>query len=120
MSLTRVSKEGKLHTSYAIGGQTALPIPMEYMRHRGLEKGQALYAHTKRVGNLVVFCYSESNPNKESSLKPETRKIQLHGERQFRINMPPSFYTAMNHSPGDKYEVYHDQEGTLIYEKVDQ
>ena len=116
--LTRVSKEGKLHTSFAVGGQTALPIPMEYVQYRGLEKGQELYAHVKKIGDMTVFCYSEANPDPESAVTL-TRKIQ-HTARMFRINMPPLFYTAMNHSPGDKYEVYHDQEGTLIYEKVNQ
>lgn len=119
MSLIRVSREGKTVSEMAIGGQSALTIPMEYMHYRGLEKGQRLFPYVKKIGSLIVFCYSEFDPSTGSDVTI-TRSIIAHGSNQYRINMPGFFYTAMNHAPGDRYEVYHDGEGTLIYEKVDQ
>jgi hypothetical protein len=120
MSLTRVSREGKTVTEQAIGGQLALSIPFDYIKYRGLKKGQRLYAHIKKIGDKIVFCYSEFNPEGSTGAAPELRSIVAHSINQFRINMPTFFYTAMNHQPGDRYEVFHDSEGTLIYEKLDQ
>jgi hypothetical protein len=36
------------------------------------------------------------------------------------LTLPEFFYTALNHEPGDKYEVYHNGKGTLIMEKTNQ
>lgn len=120
MELTRVSREGTTSTEMAIGGQNALYIPLDYIKYRGLVKGQKLYPHIKTIEGKIVFCYSEFNPAPERLPIPDTRSIIAHGKKQFRINMPTFFYTAMNHEPGDRYEVFHDSSGTLIYEKINQ
>jgi len=116
MKLIRVSREGKTAKEMIVGKQNVLFIPGEYIKYRCLEKGRGLYAFTMIRNGKVLFCYSEEPPKDFYS---EMRNIILHGTAQFRVNMPTYFYTALNHKAGDRYEVYHDGDGTLIYERVD-
>ncbi len=117
MKLTRVLKPGRVLTELAIGTQTVLSIPVDYMKYRGLEKGMLLYAYVTYEGSTILFNYSETKPKLAHS---DQRSIVAHSNNQFRISMPGYFFTAMNHAPGDKYEIFHDNSGTLIYQRIKQ
>ena len=117
MKLTRVLKEGRVLTELAIGTQTVLSIPLDYIRYRGLEKGMLLYAYVTYEGSTILYKYSEKKPDIAYC---EQRSIIAHSNNQFRVSMPGYFFTAMNHAPGDKYEIFHDNSGTLIYQRIKQ
>ena len=115
--LTKVAN--KTYRSFVVCGMAALTVPSVYVKCRGLEKGAPLYAHVKKLGDNMAFCFSEFNPSQGAGVNSEIRRLQLSG-RQYRVHIPASFFATVNHSPGDMYDVYHDGEGTLIYERISQ
>jgi len=111
--LIKILPREKYVTAYTLGNSTRVNIPLDYVRARGYTGKEYLYAHIKKDndGN-ILFCFSEFFV--DSSVK---RKINKISDAQFVLNLPGIFFIAMNHNPGDKYDVYHDGEGTIIYSR---